>query len=83
MEGRGVSESRAAVVKLDDQHSIEVATGYQGRGVFITMLRPHRRSIEARFTRVFTIGIGAKGARSLAETLSFAADASDANAGPS
>lgn len=77
-----MSQSRSVIVKLDDWTSLEVATGHQGRGVFITLLRPWRRSIEPRFTRVKTMGIGAKRARRLAEILRLAAEASDANAAP-
>lgn len=59
----------AVLVKLSDRYSIEVATGYGGRGVFLTPMT-------TRGSRVVTIALGEVGARRLADVLRQAADAS-------
>ena len=59
---------RAVSVEVSDRFSIEVATGYGGRGVFLT-------PVSARGSRVVTVGLGWVGAQRLADVLAIVAEA--------
>jgi hypothetical protein len=61
--------SRAVTVRMHGEHSVEVATGYGGRGVFLTVL-------SKRGSRVVTISLGETGAQRLSVVLAQAGAAS-------
>lgn len=61
--------SHAQRVVFHGEDSIEVATGYSGRGVFLTVL-------SKRGSRVVTISLGETGALRLAKVLTQAGEAS-------
>ena len=66
----------SAAVTLDlDGHAIEIATGYRGVGVFMTILGK-------RGNRIITIALPRSKADDLARTLHLASVASRYNAGP-
>jgi hypothetical protein len=66
-ESREVTRSQRIVFHGED--SIEIATGYGGRGVFLTVL-------SKRGSRVVTISLGETGAQRLAKSLQQAGEAS-------
>lgn len=61
--------TRSQRIVFHGEDSIEIATGYGGRGVFLTVL-------SKRGTRMVTISLGETGALRLAKSLRLAGEAS-------